>query len=81
MLGVVKGAGMRIQRQYPKAVPMWCAAHQLNRVIVQSCTEKPVRNMIGTVDCVSTKFEIWNKLSIKLCANIFQVFMTGGEVL
>ena len=53
MLGAVKGAGSRIARQYPKAVPLWCTTHQLNRVIVQSCTEPPVRNMIGTVDNVS----------------------------
>ena len=53
MLGAVKGAGSRITRQYPKAVPLWCTTHQLNRVIVQSCTEPHVRNMIGTVDNVS----------------------------
>ena len=50
MLGAVKGAGSRIARQYPKAVPLWCTTHQLNRVIVQSCTEHHVRNIIGTVD-------------------------------
>ena len=53
MLGAVKGAGSRIATQYPKAVPLWCTTHQLNRVIVQSCTETPVRNMIWTVDNVS----------------------------
>ena len=53
MLGAVKCAGSRIGRQYPKAVSLWCTTHQLNRVIVQSCTEPPVRNMIGTVDNVS----------------------------
>ena len=53
MLQTVKGAGSRIARQYPKAVPLWCKTHQLNRVIVQSCTEPPVRNMIGTVDSIS----------------------------
>ena len=54
-MGKIKGAGPRINREYPKAVPLWCASHQLNRVIVQSCTEPPVRNMIGTVDNVSLK--------------------------
>ena len=49
----VKGVGSRIARQYPKAVLLWCTTHQLNRVIVQSCTEPPVRNMIGTVDSIS----------------------------
>ena len=34
MLGAVKGAGSRITGQYPKAVPLWFTAHQLNRVIV-----------------------------------------------
>ena len=53
MLGAVKGAGSRIARQYPKAVPLWCTTHQLNRVIVQSCTEHPVRNMVGTLNNVS----------------------------
>ena len=53
MLGAVKGAGSRTARQYPKAVPLWCTTHQLNGVIVQSCTEPPVSNMIGTVDNVS----------------------------
>ena len=53
MLGAVKGAGSWIARQYPKAVPLWCTTHQLNRVIVQFCTEPPIRNMIGTVVSVS----------------------------
>ena len=53
MLGAVKDARSRIARQYPKAVPLWCKTHQLNRVIVQSCTEPSIRNMIGTVDNVS----------------------------
>ena len=41
MMGAAKGAGPRINMQYPKAVPasLWCANHQLNRVIVQSCTQ------------------------------------------
>ena len=56
MMGRFKGAGPRINREFPKAIPLWCASHQLNRVIVQSCTEPPIRNMIGTVDSVST---IW----------------------
>ena len=53
MLGAVKGTGSRIARQYSKAVPLWCTTHQLNRVIVQSCVEPSVRNMIGPVDSVS----------------------------
>ena len=53
MLGTVKVAGTWIARWYPKAVPLWYTTHQLNRLIVQSCTEPPVRNVIGTVDSVS----------------------------
>ena len=52
-MGKTKGAGPRINKEYPKAIPLWCASHQLNRVIVQSCTEQAIRNMIGTVDSVS----------------------------
>ena len=52
-MGTAKGAGPRINEQFPKAVPLWCATHQLNRVIVQSCSEPPIRNMIGTIDSVS----------------------------
>lgn len=52
-MGATKGAGSRINRDYPKAVLLWCASYQLNRVIVQSCTEPTIRNMIGTVDSVS----------------------------
>ena len=54
MMEVFKGAGPRIQRQYPRAIPLWCITHQLNRVIVQSSTELAIRNMIGTVDTVSS---------------------------
>ena len=42
-MGRFKGAGPRINREFPKAIPLWCASHQLNRVIVQSCTEPPIR--------------------------------------
>ena len=52
MLEAVKGAGNRIARQYPKAVPLWCTTH--HRVIVESCTEPLIRNIIGAVDSVST---------------------------
>ena len=58
MVGATKEAGSGINIQLPKAVPLWCATHQLNRVIVQSCTEPAIRNMIGTVDSVSTIFSI-----------------------
>ena len=51
-MGVFKGVGSRIHRLYPKAIPLWCTSHQLNRVIVQSSRDPPIRNMIGTVDSV-----------------------------
>lgn len=54
MMRAFKGAGPRIQRQYPRAIPLWCTTHQLNRAIVQSSTELAIRNMIGTVDTVSS---------------------------
>ena len=44
--GATKGARPRINRQFPKAEPLWCAVHQLNRVTVQTCTEPAIRNMI-----------------------------------
>ena len=64
MLGAVKGAGIRIARQYSKAVPLWCTTHQLNRVIVQSCTEPAIRNMTGTVDNFSI-FPLYLYLSFR----------------
>ena len=54
MMEALKGAGSRIQRQYPRAIPLWCTTLQLNRAIVQSSTELAIRNMIGTVDTVSS---------------------------
>ena len=68
MMGAAKGAGPRINMQYPKSVPVWCANHQLNRVIVQSCTEPCIRNMIGTIDSVSKiylLFYLQNIIQIK----------------
>ena len=49
MMGAFKEAGARIQRQYPRAILLWCTTQQLNRAIVQSSTELAIRNMIGTV--------------------------------
>ena len=53
MMGKSKGTGPWINAEYPKAVPLWCASHQLNRVIVQSCAEPAIQNMIGTIDSVN----------------------------
>ena len=52
MMGTFKGTGLRIQGQFTKAIPLWCPTHQLNRAIVQSSKDQPIRNMIGTVDNV-----------------------------
>lgn len=56
MMGSTKGAGPQINKDFPKAVPLWCASHQLNRVIVQSCTEHAIQNMIGMIDSVNIVF-------------------------
>lgn len=52
MAGSVKGVGPRIERQFPKALHLWCASHQLNLVIVDSCILPLIRNMMGTTDQV-----------------------------
>ena len=52
MMGAFEGPGPRIQRQYPRAIPLWCTTHQLNRAIVQSSIELALRKIIGTVDNV-----------------------------
>ena len=52
MAGCTKGTGPRIERMYAKALHWWCASHQLNLVIVGSCTVLLIRNMIGTTDQV-----------------------------
>ena len=52
MAGCTKGTGPRIERMYAKALHWWCASHQLNLVIVGSCTVPLIRNMIGTTDQV-----------------------------
>ena len=68
MMEATKGAGPRINRQFPKTVPLWCATHQLNRVIVQSCTAPAIRTMIGTVGSVFTVFSIdSNEVSRPIC--------------
>ena len=33
MPGKIKGVGSRIQLQYPRAIPFWFVAHQLNQYI------------------------------------------------
>ncbi|KAH3749805.1 hypothetical protein DPMN_184318 [Dreissena polymorpha] len=48
-----KGVGPRIQAQYPRALPFWCTAHQLNRCEVHASDSTLVRNRMGTVDRVS----------------------------
>lgn len=57
MTGKIKGVGARIQREYPKALPFWCTAHQLNRCIVQACIIPAIRNMMSTADQVVRFFE------------------------
>ena len=57
MSGKTKGVGARIQNEYPKALPFWCTAHQLNRCIVQASNIPAVRNMMGAADQVVRFFE------------------------
>ena len=52
MAGSVRGVGLRIERQFPKALHFWCASHQLHLVIVDSCILPLIRNMMGTTDQV-----------------------------
>ena len=56
MQGAAKGVAARIQMQYPKALPFWCTAHQLNRCVVQSCDIPEVRNMMTDTDEVRKKY-------------------------
>lgn len=58
MAGRVKGVGARIQQQFPKALPFWCIAHQLNRCVVQACDIPVVRNMMGTSDQVIHNYHV-----------------------
>ena len=58
MSGKTKGVSSRIQQQFPKALPMWCAAHRLNWYIVQACTIPEVRNMMSTADQVVCTFKL-----------------------
>ena len=46
MRGKDKGVGPRIQREYPKAVPVWCSSHTLNLVVVSGLKLLPVDNMM-----------------------------------
>ncbi|KAJ8038110.1 52 kDa repressor of the inhibitor of the protein kinase [Holothuria leucospilota] len=61
MAGTTKGAGPRIEKDFPKAPYFWCASHQLNRVVVVPCQLPMVRNMMGTTDKVVSFFNISSK--------------------
>ena len=65
MSGKTKGVSSRIQQQFPKALPMWCAAHRLNRCIVQACTIPEVRYMMSTADQVVCTFNLNISMSFK----------------
>ena len=57
MSGKMKGVDPQIQRQYPKAIPFWCVAHQLNWCIVKACRFQLGSNVMHTVDQVVRFFE------------------------
>ena len=66
MSGKTKGVSSRVQQQFPKALPMWCAAHRLNRrCIVQTCTIPEVRNIMSTADQVVCTFKLNISMSLK----------------
>ena len=65
MAGKVKGVGPRIERLYPRATLCWCAAHQLNLVIVASCTEVyGIRNMASTASGVGLLLSHFPKVKV-----------------
>ena len=49
MAGKCRGAAACIQRTYPKAVYVHCAAHSLNLCVVAACNVQSVKNMMGTL--------------------------------
>ena len=57
-MGSTKRVGPQINKDFPKAVPLCCASHQLNMAIVKSCTEHAIQNMIGMIDSVNIVFYI-----------------------
>ena len=52
-MGSTKGAGPQVNKDFLKEVPLCCAFHQMNRVIVQSCIECAIQNMIGMIDSLN----------------------------
>ena len=59
--------------QFPKALHLWCASHQLNLVIVDSCILPLIRNMMGTTDQVgglSVCVYIYNSINVCACINL-----------
>ena len=70
MSGIHKGAKTVIQRSYPKAVYVHCRAHALNLVLVQSCENQYIRNMLGVVQKVTVFFRDSAKRHLKLSESI-----------
>ena len=65
LTGNMSGKTKGVSQQFPKALPMWCAAHRLNRCIVQACTIPEVRNITSTADQVVCTFELNISMSFK----------------
>lgn len=53
MAGSERGAGPRIEQDYPKAPFFWCAVHQLNRKLVKPCQIQIVWNVMAKDDKIS----------------------------
>ena len=77
MSGKTKGVANRIKEQYPKALSLWCAAHQLNRCVVQACTIQEVRNMMTTADQVVKFFEFSPKKQNILVEKVNKILKEG----
>ena len=73
MTGKVKGAAVRIQQEYPKAIYIQCAAHILNLCIVQSVEVQAICNMMGTMHELTNFFRFSRKRESLLLDKIEEV--------
>ena len=66
MSGKTKGAASIIAAEYPLAVYMHCASHSLNLVIVKSCSNVSIRNMMAICKKIFDFFDVHPKRQVKL---------------
>ena len=79
MRGKDKGVGPRIQREYPKAVPVWCSSHKLNLVVVSGLKLLPVDNMMCTMDSIVRFFDNSPKREETLIRHIENLTSRGAR--